>query len=167
VSEGDRVVSRWMFRGTHRGRRVTLPGITISRFANDQIAEDWTVSDNLALIRQVGVGTGSRCRALRGWTAARRLRPARDSEQVGLGWVQGRDAEAELVAAFDREAGLLDQPASVAGEVRSSSGGTRSIGGSVGLATQASDDAGMRAIECAYGPTNRSTTTTLAMDREG
>jgi predicted ester cyclase len=58
VCEGDRVVSRWTLRGTHRGRRVTLPGITISRFEHDQIAEDWTVSDNLALIRQVGVVRG-------------------------------------------------------------------------------------------------------------
>jgi predicted ester cyclase len=32
VHEGDEVVSRWTLRGTHRGRRVTLPGITMSRF---------------------------------------------------------------------------------------------------------------------------------------
>jgi len=55
ISEGDRVVSRWTLQGTHRGRRVTVPGITISRFANDQFAEDWTASDNLALMRQLGV----------------------------------------------------------------------------------------------------------------
>jgi predicted ester cyclase len=54
VTEGDRVVSRWTLQGTHRGRRVTLPGITISRFENGRIAEDWTVSDNLGLLRQVG-----------------------------------------------------------------------------------------------------------------
>jgi len=55
VSEGDRVVSRWTLHGTHRGRRVTLPGITISRFQDGRIAEDWTVSDNLTLLRQVGL----------------------------------------------------------------------------------------------------------------
>jgi predicted ester cyclase len=54
VSEGDRVVSRWTLEGTHHGRRVTLPGITISRFENDTIAEDWTVSDNAALLQQLG-----------------------------------------------------------------------------------------------------------------
>jgi len=54
VTEGDRVVSRWTLDGTHHGRRVTLPGITISRFVNDTIAEDWTVSDNAALLQQLG-----------------------------------------------------------------------------------------------------------------
>jgi hypothetical protein len=34
---------------------VTLPGITISRFQDGQIAEDWTASDNLTLLRQVGL----------------------------------------------------------------------------------------------------------------
>jgi predicted ester cyclase len=58
VSEGDRVVSRWTLSGTHRGRRVSLPGITISRFADRQIAEDWTVSDNLALLQQLGLRRG-------------------------------------------------------------------------------------------------------------
>jgi steroid delta-isomerase-like uncharacterized protein len=58
ISEGDRVVSRWTLQGTHRGRRVALPGITISRFHDGQIAEDWTVSDNLTLLRQVGLRRG-------------------------------------------------------------------------------------------------------------
>ena len=58
VADGDRVVSRWVLHGAHRGRRVTLPGITISRFENDKIAEDWTVSDNLGLLRQIGVRRG-------------------------------------------------------------------------------------------------------------
>jgi hypothetical protein len=54
IIDGDRVVSRWTLQGTHHGRRVTLPGITISRFENDTIAEDWTVSDNAALLQQLG-----------------------------------------------------------------------------------------------------------------
>jgi steroid delta-isomerase-like uncharacterized protein len=70
VADGDRVVSRWVLNGTHRGRRVTLPGITISRFEDGMIAEDWTVSDNLGLLRQIGVRRGL---AL----AARYLRGAR------------------------------------------------------------------------------------------
>jgi hypothetical protein len=36
--------------------RVTLRDTTISRFADGKIAEDWTVSDNLGLLRQVGFG---------------------------------------------------------------------------------------------------------------
>jgi predicted ester cyclase len=54
VSDDDRVTSRRTLRGTHKRRAVTLPGITIGRFENDQIAEYWTVSDNLALLRQLG-----------------------------------------------------------------------------------------------------------------
>jgi predicted ester cyclase len=56
--DGDRVTSRWTLRGTHKGRTVTLPGITISRFENGKIAEDWTVSDNLELLRRLGVRRG-------------------------------------------------------------------------------------------------------------
>jgi predicted ester cyclase len=59
VAEGDRVVSRWTATGTNRGRAVSLQGITISRFGADgSIAEDWTVSDNLALLRRLGVRRG-------------------------------------------------------------------------------------------------------------
>jgi predicted ester cyclase len=58
ISEGEKVVSRWTLQGTHRGRPVTLPGITISHFQDGQIAEDWTVSDNLTLLRQVGLLRG-------------------------------------------------------------------------------------------------------------
>ena len=53
-TQGDYVSSRWRLEGTHRGRRVTLPGITISRFTKGKIAEDWTVSDNLELLRRIG-----------------------------------------------------------------------------------------------------------------
>jgi predicted ester cyclase len=58
IHEGAKVVSRWTLHGTHRGRPVTLPGITISRFQDGQIAEDRTVSDNLTLLRQVGLRRG-------------------------------------------------------------------------------------------------------------
>jgi predicted ester cyclase len=55
VAEGDRVTSRWTLRGKHRGRAVELDGITISRFVHGKITEDWTASDNLELLRQLGV----------------------------------------------------------------------------------------------------------------
>jgi ketosteroid isomerase-like protein len=55
VSEGDRVVSRWTLYGTHRGREVRLSGITISRFHDGKIAEDWSTSDTLDLLRQLGL----------------------------------------------------------------------------------------------------------------
>jgi predicted ester cyclase len=54
VVEGDRVVSRWKARGTNRGRRASLDGITISHIEDGKIVEDWGVSDNLSLLRQLG-----------------------------------------------------------------------------------------------------------------
>ena len=58
TADGDRVTSRWTLHGTHKGRAVTLPGITISRFENGKIAEDWTASDNLELLRRLGARRG-------------------------------------------------------------------------------------------------------------
>ena len=54
VSEGNRVASRWTLAGTHRGRRVRVRGIVISRFPDDKIVEDWACSDTLDLARQLG-----------------------------------------------------------------------------------------------------------------
>jgi predicted ester cyclase len=58
VTEGDRVVSRWVAEGHNRGRRLRLWGITISHFADGEIAEDWSASDNLDVLRQLGVRRG-------------------------------------------------------------------------------------------------------------
>jgi rhodanese-related sulfurtransferase/predicted ester cyclase len=55
VVDGDRVTSRWTAHGTHRGRRASTSGITISRIAGGKIVEDWTVSDTAGLLRQLGV----------------------------------------------------------------------------------------------------------------
>jgi predicted ester cyclase len=54
IVEGDRVVSRWTAEGTNRGKRIRLPGITISHLADGKIVADWTSSDNLGLLRQLG-----------------------------------------------------------------------------------------------------------------
>ena len=70
VSESDRVVSRWTASGSNRGKQVRVSGITISRFGPDGlIAEDWTVSDNLSLLRQLGV---------------------RRALLIGIGWLRSR-----------------------------------------------------------------------------
>jgi predicted ester cyclase len=82
VSEGDRVVSRWWLEGTHRGRRAMLPGITISRFEDGKIAEDWTVSDNVTLLRQVGLRRGL---ALAARYARRRGRASSADPMAGSG----------------------------------------------------------------------------------
>ena len=58
VSEGDRVVSRWVAEGHNRGRQLRLWGITISHFADGEIVEDWSASDNLDVLRKLGVRRG-------------------------------------------------------------------------------------------------------------
>jgi predicted ester cyclase len=55
VTERDRVASRWILRGSHRGRRVQLRGIVISRFEKGKIVEDWAASDTMELARRLGV----------------------------------------------------------------------------------------------------------------
>jgi predicted ester cyclase len=55
VTEGDKVASRWTLHGTHKGRKVELRGIVISRFEDGRIIEDWAASDTLELVRQLGL----------------------------------------------------------------------------------------------------------------
>jgi len=63
-ADGDRVVIRWRSSGTHlgefqgiapTGRKITVSGITISRFADGKIAESWVGFDTQDLMRQLGV----------------------------------------------------------------------------------------------------------------
>ncbi len=62
--EGDTVASRWTVTGTHQGdlfgipptgKPITMPGMVISRFAGDQIAEEWEEFDQLGMMQQLGV----------------------------------------------------------------------------------------------------------------
>jgi steroid delta-isomerase-like uncharacterized protein len=62
-SAGDRIVVRWIGRGTHVGELMGVPAtgatvavdaITILRIADEKIAEEWTVWDALGLLQQVG-----------------------------------------------------------------------------------------------------------------
>ncbi len=56
VTEGNRVASRWVLKGTYHGRAVTLRGITISRLDEDgRTVEDRGHSDSIALLGQIGV----------------------------------------------------------------------------------------------------------------
>jgi predicted ester cyclase len=55
ISEGDRVVSRWVITGSNRGRPAELSGITISRMEGGRIVEDWSALDSLELLRQLGL----------------------------------------------------------------------------------------------------------------
>jgi len=64
LAEGDKVVQRWTFRGTHQGafqgipptgRPVTLTGISIWRVDGGTIVESWHELDTLGLLQQLGV----------------------------------------------------------------------------------------------------------------
>lgn len=63
VAAGDRVAILWTLHGTHQGEflgvpatrnRISTQGIDIYRIANGQIAEIWTVGDDLGLLFQLG-----------------------------------------------------------------------------------------------------------------
>ena len=63
VAEGDKVVSRWSARGTHKGelmgipatgKQATVTGITIDRLESGKIVESWNNWDTLGLLQQLG-----------------------------------------------------------------------------------------------------------------
>ncbi|HBY97984.1 MAG: ester cyclase [Ardenticatenaceae bacterium] len=63
VAEGDKVVTRWSVRGTHRGelmgipptgKQVTVTGMAIDRFENGASVEHWEIFDQLGLLQQLG-----------------------------------------------------------------------------------------------------------------
>lgn len=63
VSEGDKVVGRFLMRGTHRGefmgvaptgRSVTMGGIDVVRVAGGKISEFWYAEQMLELMQQLG-----------------------------------------------------------------------------------------------------------------
>lgn len=53
--DGNRVTSRFVVEGNSYGRRVRFNGITISHFENGLIVEDWSVTDTLGMLRQLGL----------------------------------------------------------------------------------------------------------------
>jgi steroid delta-isomerase-like uncharacterized protein len=65
IAEGDKVVSRYTIRGTHQGeteefgpptgRQMELEGITIHRFEDGNIVEEWERYDNLSALQQLGI----------------------------------------------------------------------------------------------------------------
>ena len=63
MSEGDRVVTRWIAQGTHQGElmgaaptgnQVTATGITVHRIEEDKIVEEWSNWDALGVMHQIG-----------------------------------------------------------------------------------------------------------------
>jgi len=63
VAEGDKAVSRWTWRCTHKGeymgiaptgKQVTLSGISIMRIVGGKVVEEWGEMDNLGMMQQLG-----------------------------------------------------------------------------------------------------------------
>ena len=65
IAEGDKVLTRVTFRGTHQGeseafgpptgRQVEGPGLTLHRIEGGKIVEEWNSFDNLSLMQQLGL----------------------------------------------------------------------------------------------------------------
>ncbi len=64
IAEGDKVVNRFTWHGTHRGefmgipptgRQVEVKGVVIDRIVQGKIADTRILMDNLGLMQQLGV----------------------------------------------------------------------------------------------------------------
>jgi predicted ester cyclase len=64
IAEGDKVVTRWTARGTHKGelqgipptgKQVVVTGIVINRLVNGKLEEGWSNFDALGMLQQLGV----------------------------------------------------------------------------------------------------------------
>ena len=63
IAEDDKVVSRFVLRGTHRGpflgvpatgRRIDVAGMGVDRVSGGRLAESWVSLDGLELLRHLG-----------------------------------------------------------------------------------------------------------------
>lgn len=63
LAEGDKVMTRWRGRGTHRGdfqglaptqRPVTFEGISVAHIVNGQIVEAWGTWNTAGVLKQLG-----------------------------------------------------------------------------------------------------------------
>ena len=64
MTDGDKVVARVSYRGTHQGtfrgipptgKQIAVMGINIFRIANGKLVEHWGITDRLAVLHQLGV----------------------------------------------------------------------------------------------------------------
>jgi steroid delta-isomerase-like uncharacterized protein len=64
IASGDKVVTRFTATGTHQGelmgipatgKKINITGISIYRFVDGQIVEDWAEFDQLGMLTQLGV----------------------------------------------------------------------------------------------------------------
>jgi steroid delta-isomerase-like uncharacterized protein len=63
LAEGDKVVQRWSAHSSHQGalmglppsgKRISVAGITISRFEGGKVAEEWELYDMMGMMQQLG-----------------------------------------------------------------------------------------------------------------
>lgn len=64
LSDGDKVIARVSYRGTHQGAFMGIPptgkpiavmGINIFRIANGKLVEHWGLADRISALRQLGI----------------------------------------------------------------------------------------------------------------
>ena len=62
IAEGDKVVARWTVTGTHQGELMGIPasgkqisftGMTVHRFVDGKIAENWWSYDAMGMMQQI------------------------------------------------------------------------------------------------------------------
>ena len=64
IYQGNKVAAHWTMNGTHQGlffgnqptgRSIMVQGIIFARIENDQIAENWTLIDQIGMLQQLGI----------------------------------------------------------------------------------------------------------------
>jgi steroid delta-isomerase-like uncharacterized protein len=64
IAEGDIVVTRWTYLSTHEaefmgipptGKQITMTGISIDRFEDGKIVEEWIEMDQFGMMKQLGM----------------------------------------------------------------------------------------------------------------
>jgi steroid delta-isomerase-like uncharacterized protein len=64
IAEGDKVVTRWIARGTHKGelqgipptgKQVAVTGMVATHLSNGKLVEGWSNFDALGMLQQLGV----------------------------------------------------------------------------------------------------------------
>ncbi len=72
ISEGDKVVTRYVVTGTHRGefmgfaptgKQITLTGLCLDRIVKEKIVEEWDEWDALSMMRQLGMAPPTKVEA--------------------------------------------------------------------------------------------------------
>lgn len=73
IAEGDKVLTRWRFHGTHRdelyghfasGNEVSVAGFHVHRIVDGKIVEVWALGDFYGLLMQIGAVTSTEPQAV-------------------------------------------------------------------------------------------------------